>query len=347
MSIYINGRFLTKKITGIQRYAMEVIKKIDEQEINEEVILLVPKNIIYDLNFKNIKIKELTFLNGNLWEQITIPFYLFSKKNAKLLNLFNSAPILFPGYVVLHDLAFKVHPDHLTWQFVLWYSFLTRMNIHRYKHIFTDSESTKKEICNYYKLDKSKVTPTYCSAEHIKLIKPDEEILKKLGIKKNEYCFSLGSKSRHKNHKYIEECAKQNPDIKFVISGNSNTRVLKDEEREKLDNLIITGYITDEELVALYKNCACFIFPSLYEGFGIPPLEAITAGCNKILLSDIDVHREVYGDVANYFSLESRDRKEIRKVLDHGKVVENSILDKYSWKNIAAKIINIMEENNE
>lgn len=347
MAIYINGRFLTKKLTGIQRYAMEVIKEIDKEEIEEEIILLIPKNIIYDLNFKNIRVKELTFLNGNLWEQITVPLYLAFKKKAKLINLFNSAPILRPDYVVIHDIAFKVHPDHLTKKFILWYSFLTRLNIYRYKHIFTDTEATRKEICDFYRIKEEKVTATYCSAEHIKNIQPDEKIIEKLGIEPNKYCFSLGSKSKHKNHKYIEECAKQNPDVKFVISGNSNTRVLKYEEREKLDNLIVTGYITDEELVGLYKNCACFIFPSLYEGFGIPPLEAITAGCKKILLSDIPVLKEVYGDVANYFSLDTQDGKVIQNVLENGKKADKKVLEKYSWKKIANTIIKIVEEKYE
>lgn len=96
MAIYINGRFLTKKLTGIQRYAMEVLKEIDNLETNEEIILLQPKGSLYDFDFKNIKIKQLNFLQGNLWEQISIPFYLFNKKKTKLISLFNSAPILHP-----------------------------------------------------------------------------------------------------------------------------------------------------------------------------------------------------------------------------------------------------------
>ncbi len=96
MAIYINGRFLTKKLTGIQRYAMEVLKQLDSLETNEEIVLLQPKGSLYEFDFKRVKIKQLNFLQGNLWEQISIPLYLLNKKKAKLVNLFNSAPILHP-----------------------------------------------------------------------------------------------------------------------------------------------------------------------------------------------------------------------------------------------------------
>lgn len=348
MPIYINGRFLTKKLTGIQRYAMEVLKELDKIETDEKIILLQPKEILYDLNLKNIEIKKIGHLTDNLWEQISVPLYLFGKKNVKLLNLFNSAPILYPGYVTLHDIAFKTHPGHLTKKFVMWYSFMTRLNIKRYKHIFTVTEFAKKEICDVYHIDKNKITVTYNSAEHLKGIEEDDSIIKELKLENKVFCFSLGSRSQHKNHKYIEECAKRNPDITFVISGGINNLVLKNEKMDDLKNMIYTGYITDNQLVALYRHCSCFIFPSLYEGFGIPPLEAITVGCKKVLLSNLDVFKEVYGDSVEYFDLNgNEDKYNIKAILEDGKEVDYKIVEKYSWKKIAKKIMEKVEEKNE
>ncbi len=222
---------------------------------------------------------------------------------------------------------------------------MTRLNIKRYKHIFTVSEFSKKEIMEEYHIKEDKISVTYNAATHIKSTVPDETILEELQIKDKTFCFALGSKSSHKNHKFIEQCAKNNPDITFVISGGINSRVLKDDNMEELNNMIYTGYVSDNKIVALYKSCACFIYPSLYEGFGIPPLEAITAGCKKVLLSNIDVFKEVYGDSVEYFDLKNAETFNFKEMLDNGKQVKEDIIEKYSWKNIAKQILEKVEEN--
>ena len=112
-----------------------------------------------------------------------------------------------------------------------------------------------------------------------------------------------------------------------------------DEESEKIENLNFTGYITDNELVALYKKCKGFIFPSLYEGFGLPPLEALTIGCKNVLLSDIPVFKEIYENTVSYVNT----NREILKMNGLMKQCEGNVLkkllDKYSWKGIATTII--------
>lgn len=341
-NIYINGRFLTQKITGVQRYAIEVIKKLDKIMTNCNFIILTPKNrIIQNLELENIEIRNIGKFSGHLWEQISLPFYmLIHDRKAKLLNMCNLAPILYPGYVVLHDIAFKTHPEHLDKKFSLWYKFVTRVNIKRYRHIFTVSNFSKNEIIKNYNIEPKKITVTYNSAEHLKQIKPDESILERLMLYNKNFCFSLGSKSPHKNHKFIIECAKLNPNIIFVVSGNSNSKIFKNEnENEHIDNLIYTGYISDNELVALYKNCMAFIFPSLYEGFGIPPLEAMEAGCKCVILSDIPVLKEIYNENAIYVDL-NENGINLEKVLKQYNQKETKKLnEKYQWKNVTNIII--------
>lgn len=341
MAIYINGRFLEKNLTGIQRYAMEVTKQLDKMNISEEIYLLKPKKCKYDLHFKHIKIIELNFLNDNLWEQITVPFYLLFKRNSKLLNMCNSAPVLKPGYVVLHDIAFKTRNDHLTKAFIWWYSIITRLNIKRYKKIFTVSNFSKQEIINVYKIPEERICIAYPSAENIKKIKEDDSILAELNLKKQSFVFSLGSKSEHKNHQFIVEMAAKNPDFTFVVSGMTNNRVLKNGicDEVSLSNVINTGYISDEKLVSLYKNCKLFIFPSLYEGFGLPPLEAIECGCKKVVVNNLDVFHEIYGDNVNYLDCDNKVydlKKEMRTFHNSS----TSILKKYSWRKTAEAIIN-------
>ena len=341
--IYINGRFLTQKITGVQRYAIEVVKQLDKIESNYDFVILAPKEgIIQNLELKNIKIINIGKFTSHLWEQISLPFYIFiHDRKSKLLNMCNLAPMLYPGYTVIHDIAFKTHPEHLDKKFSLWYRLVTRINIKRYKHIFTVSNFSKNEIVKNYNVNSNKITVTYNSAEHLKEIQPDERIIKRLKLEDKEFCFSLGSKSPHKNYQFIIECAKKNPEMLFVVSGNENNRIFKDKNNEKdVKNLIYTGYLNDGELVTLYKNCKAFIFPSLYEGFGIPPLEAIECGCKNLILSDIKVLKEIYGNNAVYI-----DTKNYIKLPE--KLIEadiDELLKKYSWKKTATLIINVLNE---
>lgn len=338
--IYINGRFLTQKITGVQRYAIEIVKQLDKLESDYEFIILTPKKgIIQKMKLDNIKMYEIGNLNGYAWEQISLPMYMIFKR-AKLLNFCNIAPILYPGYVTIHDIAFKTHSEHLDKKFSLIYRFITRMNIKRYKHIFTVSNFSKGEIIENYKISDNKITVTYNSAEHLKKIKPDNSILERMNLKNKDFCFSLGSKSQHKNHQFIMKCAKKNPNMLFVVSGNDNKIFITTEKENDMKNLVYTGYLNDRELVSLYKNCKAFIFPSLYEGFGIPPLEAMEAGCENIILSNIKVLEEIYGEGAKYIDINNEEYESehiVEKINIERKNV--NLLNRYTWKETADKII--------
>ena len=264
-----------------------------------------------------------------------MPFYIIKHGRGKLLSLCNLAPILYPGYVTIHDIGFKTHGEHLNAKFRTWYKLVTKLNIKRYKHIFTVSNFSKNEIIENYKIKPERITVTYNSAEHLKNIKPDESILKRLNLENRDFYFSLGSRSPHKNHKYIENLAKNNVKEIFVVTGKNN-KVFESEKEENINNMIYTGYLSDEEIVALYKNCKAFIFPSLYEGFGIPPLEAITMGCKNILVSDIEVFREIYGESVNYIDVKNPTYKEIYEITEK----EEINVQKYKWKDVEQKILN-------
>lgn len=350
--IYINGRFLTQDITGVQRYAIEVVKQLDKVESKYQFVILTPKTEnMQNLELRNIKIVQTGKLSGHFWEQVSLPMYILRKnRKAKLISLCNLAPILKPSYVVIHDINFKTHPEHLDKKFAIWYRIITRLNINRYKHIFTVSNFSKKEIVEEYKIKEEKITVTYNSAEHFDNIEINENIIKRLELNNKEFCFSLGSKSPHKNHQYVVECAIKNPDMLFVISGKSNSKVFKDEnDQNGIKNIIYTGYLQDSELKALYKNCKAFIFPSLYEGFGIPPLEAIESGCKNIILSDILVFREIYGDVASYIDLNENDNYNIENILKNKNININEsdieeLNNKYKWINVAKAIKERLEK---
>ena len=338
--LFINGRFLTQKITGVQRYALEVLKQFDNMNLSRKIIVLCPNTDLFNVpKLKKIKIMKIGKLKGHAWEQISLPLYVKRNYNSDLLSMCNLAPIIFPGYVVIHDISFKTHPEHLNKKFALWYRFVTKMNIRRYKHIFTVSNFSKSEILSEYGIKSEKITITYNSAEHIKKVNPDKNIIRKLHLENTKFIFSLGSASPHKNRKFIVECAKNNPNYIFVITGNSN-KVFVDEKCCNLKNVIFTGYLNDSEIISLYKSCEAFLFPSLYEGFGIPPLEAIECGCKKIILSNIDVLKEIYGNNLHYIDAEKPKLFNPKKY--KSKKINIKFFQKYKWSNVASLIIKVI-----
>lgn len=328
--IFINGKFLCQRITGVQRYAIEITKELDKlcpPDIRFTIISPSKEYIINNIEYKNISIIYLKGKPNYYWEQWTLPRYCKKKKPYDLVNFCNIAPILYPGSCTIHDLAFIEAPKGYNWKFKSIYRLINRLNIKRYKHIFTVSNTMKSRIQDYYKI--SNVTVTYNGYEHmlgVEQIKPNIEL-------PNRYYFAVGSMNPNKNFKAIIELAKQNPDDMFVISGGID-KVFKKDEMEKPKNVILTGYVKDEELFYLYSHCQAFLFSSVYEGFGIPPLEAYAVGCKNIICNDIPVLKELYDNVSFFTNFSNTiNLKLFKEPISFSE--KDSFLQKFSWKNSA------------
>ena len=335
--IYINGRFLTQKITGVQRYAEEIVKMLDSQingKKNYKWILLVPKNIIRNLKLENIEVKKVGYLKGHLWEQIELPLY---SKDGILLNFCGCAPILKKNQIVtIHDAAVCAMPESFSFLFRNWYKFMFYIVGKRAKKVFTVSNFSKKEINKYFNIPLEKIDVTYNGIDHMKNIKPDESIFSKCTIEKNNYVLAVSSLNPSKNFKLILETAKISPEINFVIAGGTNSTVFKEQGLEIASNVKFIGYVSDEELVALYKYASCFVYPSIYEGFGIPPLEAMFFNC-PVILSDIEVFKEIYMDSVLYCDVENSKflKQQILLIMGSKKqpflIKYKNVLLKYRW----------------
>lgn len=120
-----------------------------------------------------------------------------------------------------------------------------------------------------------------------------------------------------------------------------NNRIFNDKGNKTkiLSNIIYTGYLKDEELASLYNHCKAFIFPSLYEGFGIPPLEALQMGCRKLILSDIEVLKEVYGDIGIFINTRKPQNLDKYDQVTISDEECERIINKYTWDKVAKKII--------
>lgn len=346
--IYINGRFLSQQITGVQRYAEEIIKAIDAQINNEQNykwILLTPKNTIRNIKLENIELKKIGYLKSHLWEQIELPFYC---KDGVLLNFTGCAPIIKKNQIItIHDAAVCVMPKSFSFAFRSWYKIMFNIVGRRAKRILTVSEFSKKEISKYFNIPFDKIDVTYNGIDHILRINPDETVFCKFGIERNNYVLAVSSLNPSKNFKLILEAAKQLKNINFVIAGGSNVNVFKEQGFEITSNVKFIGYIKDEELISLYKYATCFVYPSIYEGFGIPPIEAMYCRC-PVIVSNIEVLSEVCGKGALYCDIKNADiltnkiQQIYNNIINIDKLIEEGKknIKKYKWDNAAKKIIN-------
>ncbi len=331
--LIINGRFLTQRLTGVQRYALEILREFAKTDGLQAIVALPPDAEAPQEGFDGVEFVRVGKLHGRYWEQISLPRYC-RKQKLPLLNTGNRAPLFFRSNVILHDV---VYLEKLNASFSKKWIFGSKVEagnyIPRAENLFTVSDFSKSRICHFYPKAKEPVV-AYNGHEHILRIgtSPVEGL-------PEEFYLSVGSVVPHKNFKYILYLAKNNPDRNFVIVGNlseSFDRFLKENE---IENCYFTGYLSDEQLMWLYKRCQGFILPSLYEGFGIPPLEAVTVGCRKIYLSDIPVFREIFGDCAKFF--DPNDYENTVALDGENTATEEAaqaLLEKCSWKR-SAKII--------
>ncbi len=304
--IFINGRFLTQRVTGVQRVAREYVKQMDARKDlwnGNQFVLVVPED--YDSQFKltNIPVKILRGKGNYAWEQMRLPKYVRKEKGNFLLNFCNLCPLSLndKNIVMIHDLAFVYHPEFYNWKFNAAYRFLVKREARKCHCILTVSEFSKKQLMDTYHLPDQKIAVLYSGVPDFPETQAVNAKIKE--IANNRFYFTVGSASPNKNLRFILRLAKNNPHDRFVVSGSRN-RVFASLPEEGLPpNLQMTGYLSDQDLAYLYSRCAGFIFPSLYEGFGLPPLEAIKCGCRKLIVSDIPTMHEIFHDLpVNYIS---------------------------------------------
>lgn len=326
--VIINGRFLTHRITGVERYAREILLELDKIIQPGEVEMAIPPEVEEWQQYENIEVKKIGKLHGIMWEQITFLLYVL-KLRAISLNLCNTAPLLSPGIVCIHDMKIKAKPEYFSKKFLMWYNLLFNNETKRAKKIITVSEFSKKEIIKYYGVSQDRIVVIPNAWQHYERIGFDEDTLRKYKLEKNKYYFAMGSMEPNKNFKWIAETAVANPDDIFAIAGVINEKVFSDGFGFKRPpNMILLGYVSDEEAKTLMRDCKAFLFPSIYEGFGIPPLEAMSAGCKKIVVSDTEVMHEIFGDHVSFISM-SNSQIDIINAQSCDNYID--VLQQYTW----------------
>lgn len=338
--IIINGRFLIHRVTGVERFAREIVRELDKIVKPGEYEIACPPETKGFLELKNIRVVKIGRLHNQLWEHISFPLYV-KKRKAISLNLCNVGPLLDPGIVCIHDMKVCAKPEYFSKKFLLWYRILFFNAARRAKKILTVSNFSKKEIIKYYKIESDRISVVPNGWQHLERISCDENVLRKETLQKGAYFFSMCSLEPNKNFKWIAETAKKNVSETFVVAGSVNNKIFSDGLGfECPSNMRLIGYVSDEDAKSLMRNSKAFLFPSFYEGFGIPPLEALSAGAS-VVVSDIPVMQELFEKTVHYINPNDADVN-LDKVVMEKTDDSAGVLGKYSWEksaNIMAEII--------
>jgi glycosyltransferase involved in cell wall biosynthesis len=298
-STFINGRFLEQRISGVQRFAREIVGAAGQTESwSRQAALLVPGKSASDGDFEGIPILRHGACRGHAWEQAELSR---AAGDSLLLNLCNSAPLFRRRQVVvLHDAAVAAMPRNFTPAFRLWYQLAIRCYGRTAVKLGTVSKFSADEIAKHFGIGARNIEIVGESGEHILRQPPDYALHRKFNLDEDGYFLAASNWAPNKNFLGILRAVSKLPHLrhKFVIVGGRDSRIYSSANFD-VSGAIEVGYASDAQLRALYERAACFVYPSLYEGFGLPPLEAMCCGC-PVLVSDASAMPEICGGAAVY-----------------------------------------------
>ena len=367
MKIGIDARFFNE--SGVGRYLRNLISNlqiIDKK--NQYFILLLNKDYDRFSETKNFKKVLADFKWYGFAEQFNLP-KLLRQLNLDLAHFphFN-VPIFYTGkfVVTIHDLIHQHRQmerattlDPFTFKIKqLGYRKVFKAATSKSKKILVPSRSVQQLLITEWNVDKEKiaVTPEGVDNSILEAVKKigkgdSEKVLNKFKIKK-PFIFYVGNAHPHKNVegliKAFLKLRQKYSNLKLVLSGYDHYFWQRLKKESQYKGIIYTGFVTDEELVALYKGAKAFVLPSFEEGFGIPVLEAMACSC-PVVSSNTASLPEVGGEAALYFnSAEPDDMEEkISKVLDNEKLrrklIEKGLqrFKRFSWKDLATKTLGV------
>jgi glycosyltransferase involved in cell wall biosynthesis len=347
-TILINGYFLCRKITGVERYAYEITSRLDKLCKSDEIAIIVPVDAVNIPKYENIRIiRHGKTVQHILWQMFTLQWFLITHREYTVLEFGNTALPFAPGIVFLHDIYceffpkdFKRKRDKIARAYNRWqYRLIAKHS----KHIVTVSNFSKNQIIQYCKAKPENISVIYNGWNHFRNIKAEYSIFNDFPALSKPFFFSLGSLSKRKNIKWIIEYAQRNPDSLFAISGVSLPTVKADElDNSTPQNIILFGYLDDSKVKALMEKCKAFILPSYYEGFGIPPLEALSCGA-QIIVAKAASLPEIYGNTAHYIDPFNTD-VDLDALLSEPVEKPDAILAKYSYDTSACLVYNLIKE---
>ena len=350
-TILIDLTSLCRKCTGIEKYAKNFALELLRSNSNIDFILVFRKFI--DPDFKQIFISNVTFIispfkSQLITEQFFIPYIIFLKKPSYSVfpafppGLFAVSSIIFMCY----DATMWKYPQYLSLKNKIYFKPLSNIALHRAKHVFTCSNSSANELIFYFSVLRNKIHSISAALPSICFNSIKQKCtLEKLRINK-KYLFSVGSLEPRKNIPFLLKSITSlllNRNLLLVLAGRKawgNSPIQAEIASLGISShVIMTDYVSENELQHLYAGAEVFIFPSLYEGFGFPILEAFSCHC-PVITSNTSSMPEVAGDAAILINPQNADEicNAVVAILENPQLRQDLInkgmnrLKEFSWE---------------
>jgi glycosyltransferase involved in cell wall biosynthesis len=344
MNIALDGMPLASPLTGVGHYTAELARHLAIVAPSDSFTFISPQGLL-----------------KRRWWSLGLPLHLLRNS----FDLFHGTNYEIPFWsrrptvLTIHDLSSMLHPgvhkNELTERASWRMPFMAK----RASRIITPSNSIKKELCEGFQIPPDKVSVTPEAPRPVFKRREDPELLRRLGIE-GDFILFVGTIEPRKNLRLLVEAFEQmlrNTSLspKLVIAGGKGW-MMDDfgsfiDKKGVTDRVCLTGYLQDEELCALYSTCKVFIYPSLYEGFGLPPLEAMACGA-PVITSQTPALMETVGNAARLVDPKNVDdvARAMTEMLsdptarEHYAELGKSHVKQFSWEQTALKTLEVYRE---
>jgi glycosyltransferase involved in cell wall biosynthesis len=303
--VVFNGRFLAQVHTGVQRYAAETLLALDALLSARPALLaqfqfeLAVPDDARPLALSAIRHVHLPGSASHLWEQWPL---LRHSHGAFLVNFNYSGPLLKRRQLVtVHDATVRAMPQAFSRTYRWVHNAMVSVLGRSAESVMTVSEFSRDELLRWFGLRRKDIVIGREGGEHAVRPADDAAVLRKHGLESGRFVLGVGSVKPNKNFGLVGRAMRLLPDYLWpvAIAGAKDIGIFRDASAVA-DGFRFLGFVTDDDLAALYRHAAWFILPSLYEGFGLPAVEAMANGC-PVLAARAASIPEVCGDAALYF----------------------------------------------
>jgi glycosyltransferase involved in cell wall biosynthesis len=303
--VAFNGKFLSASPTGVHRVAHELITHVDAlladrpgEAAERAWSVLKPRDADRSLPLSVMRERTVGALTWQPWEQFELPLYA---AGSTLVSLCNLAPLLSGGVAMIHDAQVFISPQSYGRAFLAWYRFALPAIGRNAKLVLTVSDYSRRQLAEFGVAPLEKIAVVHNGVDHLTTITPDDGVIARLGLEPGRYVAALSNTQKHKNIRILMDAFARPAlrGVRLVLIGKSGPADFAAVGSPPPPNVVFAGAVSDAEMRALFAHAGCLAFPSTTEGFGLPPLEAMSLGC-PVVAAPCGALPEVCGDAAIY-----------------------------------------------